>query len=93
MRARSWSRRSGSHPRSTVVDARPRGTQPGWLEVLTVAAGVVVVVVGAAALTGLLPTPVREAILDGPVMIGVLLVGTGWLLWRISRGQPVDDDR
>jgi hypothetical protein len=93
MPARSWSRRSGSHPRSIVVDARPRGSQPGWLEVLTVAAGVVVVVVGAAALTGILPSPVREAILNGPVMIGVLIVGTGWLLWRISRGRPVDDDR
>ena len=76
-----------------MVDARPRGSQPGWLEVLTVAAGVVVVVVGAAALTGILPGPIREAILNGPVMIGVLIVGTGWLLWRISRGRPVDDDR
>ena len=93
MPARSWSRRSGSRPRSIVVDARPRGSQPGWLEVLTVAAGVVVVVAGAAALTGILPSPIREAILDGPVMIGVLIVGTGWLLWRISRGRPVDDDR
>ncbi len=76
-----------------MVDARPRGSQPGWLEVLGVAAGVVVVVVGAAALTGILPSPIREAILDGPVMIGVLIVGTGWLLWRISRGRPVDDER
>ena len=76
-----------------MVDARPRGSQPGWLEVLTVAAGVVVVVVAAAALTGLLPAPIRQAILNGPVMIGVLIVGTGWLLWRISRGRPVDDDR
>lgn len=76
-----------------MVDARPRGSQPGWLEVLTVAAGVVVVVVGAAALTGILPNPIRQAILNGPVMIGVLIVGTGWLLWRISRGRPVDDDR
>ncbi len=75
-----------------MVDARPRGSQPGWLEVLTVAAGVVVVVAAAAALTGVLPSPIREAILDGPVMIGVLIVGTGWLLWRISRGRPVDDE-
>ena len=93
MPARSWSRRSGSRPRPIVVDARPRGSQPGWLEVLTVAAGVVVVVIGAAALTGILPDPIRGAILNGPVMIGVLILGTGWLLWRISRGRPVDDDR
>ena len=73
-----------------MVDARPRRTQPGWLEVLAVAACVVVIVLGAAALTGFLPGPIREAILDGPVMIGVLIVGTGWLLWRISRGRPAD---
>jgi uncharacterized membrane protein len=76
-----------------VVDARSRRSQPGWLEVLTVAAGVVVVVLGAAALTGFLPDPIRDAILNGPVIIGVLIVGTGWLLWRISRGRPADDEQ
>jgi len=74
-----------------VADDRPARPQPGWLEVLGVAAAVVIVVLGAAALTGILPGPVRQAILNGPVMIGVLIVGTGWLLWRISRGRPVDD--
>jgi hypothetical protein len=73
-----------------VVDARPRGSQPGWLEVLTVAGGVVVVVLGAAAQTGFQPGPIRDPILNGPEIIGVLIVGTGWLLWRISRGRPVD---
>jgi uncharacterized membrane protein len=58
-----------------------------------VAAAVVAVVLGAAALTGLLPEPVQRAIFHGPVLIGVLIVGTGWLLWRISRGRPVDDGR
>lgn len=67
--------------------------QPGWLEVLTVAFVVVVVVVGAAALTGFLPTAVQGAIFHGPVLIVVLIVGTAWLLWRISRGRPVDDER
>ena len=76
-----------------MADAHPRRSQPGWIEVLTLAAGVVVVVLGAAALTGFLPGPIREAILNGPVIIGVLIVGTGWLLWRISRGRPVDDEQ
>ena len=76
-----------------MVDARRRGSQPGWPEVVLVAAGVVVVVLGAAALTGLLPAPIQQAIFHGPVLIVVLIVGTGWLLWRISRGRPVDDDR
>lgn len=76
-----------------MVDTRPRGSQPGWLEVLTVAGAVVVVVLGAAALTGFLSGPIRDAILNGPVMIAVLILGTGWLLWRISRGRPVDDQQ
>ena len=76
-----------------MVDGRPGRPQPGWLEVMALAAGVVVVVVGAAALTGFLPTPIRQAIFHGPVLIVVLIVGTGWLLWRISRGRPLDDGR
>jgi uncharacterized membrane protein len=76
-----------------VVDARPRGSQPGLREVVLVAAAVVAVVIGAAALTGYLPAPIQQAIFHGPVLIGVLIVGTAWLLWRISRGRPVDDER
>jgi hypothetical protein len=52
-----------------------------------------VVVLGAALLTGLLPDPIQRAIYDGPVLIGVLLVGTAWLLWRIAHGRPIDPDR
>jgi uncharacterized membrane protein len=54
---------------------------------------VVAAVLGAAALTGLLPTPIQQAIFHGPILIAVLIVGTVWLLWRISRGRPLDDDR
>jgi heme A synthase len=75
-----------------VVDARGR-PQPGWREVLLVAVAVVAVVLGAAALTGLMPTPIQQAIFHGPILIAVLIVGTAWLLWRISRGRPLDDDR
>ncbi len=73
-----------------MVEARH---QPGWREVVLVAAAVVAVVLGAAAVTGLLPTPIQQAIFHGPVLIVVLIVGTAWLLWRISRGRPVDDGR
>lgn len=93
MQARSSSPRSVSRQRRTVVDARPGKAQPGWLEVLSVAAAVVAVVIGAAALTGFLPAPIQEAIFHGPVLIGVLILGTAWLLWRISRGRPADDER
>ena len=59
---------------------------------MLVVAAVIAVVLGAAAVTGLLPTPIQQAIFRGPVLIVVLIVGTGWLLWRISR-RPVDDGR
>ena len=76
-----------------MVDERPRSAQPGWPQVVLVAAAVVVAVLAAAAATGFLPTPIQQAIFHGPVLIVVLIVGTGWLLWRISRGRPVDDER
>lgn len=72
-----------------MVEAR---RQPGWREAVLVAAAAVAVVLGAAAVTGMLPTPVQQAIFHGPVLIVVLIVGTGWLLWRISR-RPADDGR
>jgi undecaprenyl pyrophosphate phosphatase UppP len=76
-----------------VVDERPGNAQPGWPQVILVGAAVVVAVLAAAALTGFLPTPIQEAIFHEPVLIVVLIVGTSWLLWRISRGRPVDDEQ
>jgi uncharacterized membrane protein len=73
-----------------VVETRP---QPGWRQVALVAASVVGVVIGAAVITGFLPTPVQQAIFHGPVLIGVLIVGTGWVLWRIAHDRPIDGQR
>ena len=67
--------------------------QPGWPQVALVAASVVVVVLGAALLTGCLPDEFLRAIFHGPVLIGVLIVGTAWVLWRISRGRAIADGR
>jgi len=61
------------------------GRQPGWREVLVVAAAAVSVVLGAAIVTSILPTGAQELVFHTPLAIVVLLVGTGWLLWRISR--------
>ena len=67
----------------------PASQRPaGWVDVMLVSAAVVACVLGAAALTGLLPTEVQRAIFHGPVLIVVLIVGTGLLLWRITRGRP-----
>jgi hypothetical protein len=50
-----------------------------------VAAVVVAVVLGAAALTSVLPEAAQQLVFRTPLAIVVLLVGTGWLLWRIAR--------
>jgi hypothetical protein len=76
-----------------VAEPHPLDPQPGWPQVVLVAAAVVAVVLGAAAVTGILPDVVQEAIYRTPVAIGVLIVGTGWLLWRISRRGPGAPDR
>jgi hypothetical protein len=76
-----------------VVESGAPRRQPGWPQVVLVGAGVVAIVLGAAVLTGVLPTPLQQAIFHGPVLIGILIVGTAWLLWRIARGRPVDGER
>ena len=71
-----------------MAEPRRLGSQPGWREVVLLAGAVVAVVLGAAILTSLLPTSVQEIVFRTPVAIGVLVVGTGWVLWRISRREP-----
>jgi hypothetical protein len=61
------------------------GRQPGWREVIALAGLVVAFVLGAAILTSVLPTSFQEVVFHTPLAIVVLIVGTGWLLWRISR--------
>ena len=70
--------------------AEPGGAtrQPGWREVLLVAGAVVAVVLGAAILTSILPTGLQEVVFHSPLAIIVLIAGTAWLMWRISRRPP-----
>lgn len=60
----------------------------GWREVLLVAAIAVGVVLGAAILTAALPVEAQRAIFHTPLLIGVLIVGTGFVLWRIATRRP-----
>ena len=46
------------------------------------------VVLGLAVLTSVLPTGLQEIVFHTPLAILVLIVGTGWLLWRIARQPP-----
>jgi len=66
----------------------PSGRQPGWREVGVVALAIVAVVLGAAVLTSVLPTSLQEIVFHSPLAILVLIIGTGWVLWRISRRRP-----
>ena len=71
-----------------MVESRDAGGQPGWAQVVLVAALVVAIVLGAAVATSLLPTSAQELVFHTPLTIVVLIVGTAWLLWRIARRGP-----
>jgi hypothetical protein len=65
-----------------------RSRAAGWREVLIVAGVAVGVVLGAAILTAVLPTDAQRVIFHTPVLIGVLIVGTALVLWRIAVRRP-----
>jgi FtsH-binding integral membrane protein len=60
----------------------------GWREVLLLAAVAVGAVLGAAILTAILPTNLQRIVFHTPLLIVVLLVGTGLVLWRIAVRRP-----
>jgi len=64
-----------------VAEAR----QPGVREVLLVATAVVILVLVAAGFTALLPREGQQIVFHTPLLIAVLLGGTGFVLWRILR--------
>ena len=59
--------------------------QPGLREVLLVGAAVVMIVMAAAGLTALLPQGGQDVVFHTPLLIVVLIGGTGLVLWRILR--------
>jgi hypothetical protein len=60
----------------------------GWRHVLLVALGVFAVVIGAAVVTGLLPTELQRLVFHAPLLILVLIGGTAIVLWRVARSGP-----
>ena len=76
-----------------MAERSPGSRQPGWREVLLLAGAAVVIVLGAAVLTSILPTGLQELVFHTPLAIIVLIGGTGWLLWRISRRPPGPQQR
>jgi hypothetical protein len=65
-----------------------RARTVGWRQVLIVAAAAVAAVLGAAILTAVLPTDAQRVIFHTPLLIGVLIVGTGVVLWRLAARRP-----
>jgi FtsH-binding integral membrane protein len=60
----------------------------GWPHVLIVAVVAVSVVLGAVVLTSVLPTDAQRLVFHTPLAIVVLIVGTGFVLWRIAARRP-----
>jgi hypothetical protein len=60
----------------------------GLRDVVVTAGLCVVVVLGAAIVTGLLPAEAQAVVFRTPLLIGVLIVGTAFALWRIARPRP-----
>jgi hypothetical protein len=59
----------------------------GWREVVIVAALAVGVVLGIDVLTTVVPG-LRDVVTRTPILILVLVMGTGALLWRIASRRP-----
>lgn len=59
--------------------------QPGFREVLLVAAAIVVTVLAAAGVTALLPSDGQAVVFHTPLLIVILVGGTAYILWRILR--------
>lgn len=73
-------------PEPVVPDSRA----PGWREVAGIGALVVVVVLGAAVLTSILPAAAQNVVFHTPLAIAILAVGTVWVLWRLAHRPPTD---
>ena len=65
-----------------------RARSVGWRQVLLVAAAAVGAVLGAAILTAVLPIDAQRVIFHTPLLIGVLILGTGLVLWRLAVRRP-----
>lgn len=72
---------------SDPVEERPAAgaRQPGLREVLAVGAAVVLLVLAAAVLTSFLPAGAQGVVFHTPLLIGVLIAGTAFVLWRLLR--------
>lgn len=72
-----------------MADRRPAERRPGLREAILLGALAVVAVLLAAVITFLAPPSARDVVFRTPLLILVLIGGTGLVLWRITRpGRP-----
>jgi FtsH-binding integral membrane protein len=60
----------------------------GLRDVLLLSGACVVVVLGAAIVTGFLPADAQAVVFKTPLLIVILILGTAAALWRIARPRP-----
>jgi FtsH-binding integral membrane protein len=60
----------------------------GLRDVLLLSGACVVVVLGAAIVTGFLPADAQSVVFKTPLLIVILILGTAAALWRIARPRP-----
>jgi hypothetical protein len=59
----------------------------GWREVLVVAVVAVAVVLLIDVVTSVVPA-LKDVVTRTPLLIGLMVLATAWLLWRIARPRP-----
>ena len=68
----------------------PDPRSPGWLRAMVVGGLAVDVVLVAAVVTFLLPPSLGDVVFRTPLLILVLILGTGAVLWTITRPGRAD---
>ena len=63
------------------------GRPAGLREVIAVGLGAVIVVLGAAVVTAILPPDLQAIVFRTPLVIAVLIAGTAVALWLVVRGR------
>jgi preprotein translocase subunit SecY len=63
---------------------------PGWLRALVVGGLIVDAVLAAAFVSFLLPSSLGDVVFRSPLLILVLIAGTAFVLWTITRPRPLD---
>lgn len=77
----------GTPPAAPPDQGEPPRRQPGFPQVLALGAIVVAITLAVAWITSEL-APTRSALDAQPLIILVLIVGTAFVLWRITRPAP-----